>query len=140
MTTAVETPHEGKAALIRFLMGAPALPDDVKETLTNLTTDEPSGVPVCVQASELIYARADELPVELIELGAQMAALCANYRLQGMADDNRGYAIAATLRKRPGVAPAPPAPSTLTPPEPVERYKNPKAVAAEVEAPKKGRA
>lgn len=120
---AAGTPVEGKADLSRFLMSAPVgIPDDVKERLTSLALDEPSPVRTTVEAAELIYARADELPVELIELGAQLATVAANFDFHGMrSDNNRGYAIAQTLRKKPGVVAAP-VPVDLPAPVPSSRH------------------
>lgn len=125
MDKAIETPVEGKRELALFVMSGATIPDDVKEVLQRLALEEPSPVTTIIEATELIYARADVLPPELLELAAQMAAVAANYNFHGMHNDDRGYGIAKELRKRPGVTPLATKPSSLPTPVPLAKHQPP---------------
>lgn len=107
MTQPIETPVQGKEAMMYYFIDTPnetldkTIPEDVREKFRAYISPGMSPVDACVHAAELIYARADELPVELIALGASCAAMCASHSFHDM--DKRGDAIALHLRKRKGV-------------------------------------
>jgi hypothetical protein len=122
MDRAIETPHEAKIVLNDFLLARQvAIPSDVREQLISIINLS-SPIETAVEAAELIYARREELPTELLELGAQTAAMCASFDFYGFrSKDNRGYAMAKVLRKLPDMPKAPKA-SELKQPDPAERY------------------
>lgn len=104
---AIETPTEGKNAITDFLIDSTkavlnSLPDDVLEKLRTYVK-EPSPVTACVNTAELIYARSDELPNQLLEIGASMAIMCANFGFHAMNEEGRGLGMAKELMKKPGV-------------------------------------
>ncbi len=124
MDKAIETPYEGHRELQRlFIAGGLTIPTDIKERLEIIAFDTPSPVDAIIEFSELVYARADELPPEILELAAQTATVAAVYDFHGFrSKDNRGYGIANELRKKPGVKSLKPAPSKFSKPEPSLRY------------------
>ena len=114
----METPIDSVKAILDFLIDrTAAIPDDVRGRLRELVQPGLSPVVAIVEASELIYARRDELPPELLDIGAQMATVAATHNFHGMANENRGYAMAAAIRRMPAVADKPP-PAKLEEPEP----------------------
>jgi hypothetical protein len=119
---AIETPLEGKNALINWLIDATraqklALPNKLLARLREYAL-EPSPVKAIVSAAELIYARADVIPFpELLAIGAELAALAEQHGFAAMAG-GRGRGIARELRKREGVtAPLEPVPSAAPVPK-----------------------
>lgn len=123
MDKAVETPVQGFKAVLQYLMGGPTgIPADVRKTLSELMGDGSNPAISTVEIAELIYARQDELPAELLSLGAELAVMTGILNYNGMGNEGRGYAIAKTLRSKPGVKTRAPAESTLKAPEPAERY------------------
>lgn len=118
----IETPVEGMQILQEFLMDrAEPVPDDVRDMLRQRVQPGESPVVSCVEAAELIYARRDELGPGLLEIGAQLAAMCALYNFHGLANDGRGAAIAATIRTMESVASEAP-PAALEAPTPKAAY------------------
>ena len=107
-TKAVEQPVEGVRELAKLLMNpaiSSAIPADLLERFQQVAIGEGSPVQAAISASELIYANADELPTDLLVLGAELAAMCANWNFHGFGGENgRGYGIAKTIRGRPDVA------------------------------------
>lgn len=119
----IETPQQGRILVAKYLRSGINIPQDVRDILERYTFEEPSSAVACVQMAELIYARANELPPELLDIGAQMAIVCATWDFHGFrSNDNRGFAIAKSLRDRPGVTRPIPAPSQLTPPAPSDQF------------------
>lgn len=118
----IETPVEGKNALTDWLIDATkatltALPDDVLEKLRECIK-EPSPVVATVNAAELIYARADDLPPDLLAIGAELATMTATFGFHGMAEEGRGHGMAKALKSREGVKAA--LPEAVEPKEPPE--------------------
>lgn len=116
----IETPLDGIAALQDFLIDRTApLSADIRNQLRELCSPTYSQGPVAgsAMAAELIYAKRDEVPPELLEIGAQLATMLAGFNMHGMGQDSRGYAIAATIRKMPAVASKVPSAASLAPPE-----------------------
>lgn len=133
----IETPIEGIQLLQDFLMDRTAkTPDDVHEKLRQLTARETNNIYGSVQAAELIYARRDELPASLLEIGAQLATMCGEYNFHGLGAEGRGKAMAATIRKMPEVASKAPK-STTKAPEPKAEFL-PEPPAPEVPTPAGG--
>ena len=120
----VTNPVQGLKAVQDFLFTGIETPADVREKLIELIdpTKQTSPVHAAYEAAELIYARRDELPPELLEIGAQLATMLAFHRLYGMAVDSRGDAMAATIRAMPSVASEPPPAEQLEAPEPKAEY------------------
>ena len=120
----VEGPVEGKTAVFNFLLDSPqktldAIPADVMEKLRSFV-NEPSPVVACVNTAELVYARADELPAELLAMGGALASMCAAFGFHDMAMDSRGLGIAKALFKMPGVIEPAIAADSAPVPEPKE--------------------
>lgn len=125
MTDLIETPVQGKEALMNYFINTPnetldkTIPADMREKFKAYISPGMSPVDACVHAAEMIYARADELPVELVAIGASCAAMASSYGFHDMGQ--RGDAIAFHLRKIPGVTkptkvvkdPKPPVPKDL---------------------------
>jgi len=108
MTYAIETPVEGKNAIINFLIDSTqavlnALPDGVLEKLRAAAL-EPSPVVSSVNVAELIYAQADELPPELLAIGVGLATMAGANGFHGMAEDGRGAGMAKALKAKAGVS------------------------------------
>lgn len=126
MSDHIETPVQGKEALMYYFVDTPngtldkVIPADMREKFRAYISPGMSPVDACVHCSELIYARADELPVELVAIGANCAAMCAQYGFHDMA--NRGNAIAFHLRKIPGVVKPKTPPSEMKKPVPKDLY------------------
>lgn len=105
MTAEIKTPVDAQAAVQDFLFDRPAeTPDDVREKLKEFVRPGYGAVEASIGLTELIYARRDELPVELLTIGAGIATMVGGFNFDGMGGpDGRANAIAFTLRKMPGV-------------------------------------
>lgn len=107
MSKPIETPVDGKNAIIDFLIDSTkatlaALPEGVLDLLRAIAY-EPSPVRASADAAELIYARQDELPPELLAIGAELATMTATHNFHGMGIDGRGLGIAKALKAKEGV-------------------------------------
>jgi hypothetical protein len=105
---AIETPVEAKQALTDFFIDSTkaelnAIPEDIRTRLRSLIEPGMSPVESAVHMSEAIFARADNLPTELLAIGAETASMCASYNFHAMGSNGRGNGIAAALRQREGV-------------------------------------
>jgi hypothetical protein len=120
--TDIKVPVDAQAAIQDFLLDRPAeTPDDVRDMLKEFVRPGYNPVEASLNMAELIYARRDELPVELLAIGADIAAMVASFGFNGMGGPNgRGAAIAYTIRQMPGVVAAPEA--TYDPPEPKAEF------------------
>lgn len=108
----VTTPVEGLELLQDYLLDRPVeTPEDVRQRLRDLVKPGVSAVVSSVEAAELIYARRDELAGPLLEIGAQLAAMCALYNFHGLAIDGRGAGMAAAIRSMEAVASVAPEPA-----------------------------
>lgn len=138
MNKPIETPVDGKAAIVNYLIDATkaelnALPDGVLEKLRSFA-NETSPVAASCNAAEMIYARADELPVDLLAIGAELATMGAIFGFHGLGDDARGHGIAKALRARDGVAkPVPMPKASQAAPEPLEAFLAPQEAPEGVE-------
>lgn len=125
MDRPIETPVQGKEALMHWFIDTSKtdrakVPEDVRTKLEAYISPGMSPVDACVHSAELIYARADDLPVELVTLAAALASMAASHGFHDMGE--RGPAIAATLMKRKGVSKPRAASGELKPPAPKELF------------------
>lgn len=118
-------PPEGLALLQEFLFDpSSVMPEDVRAKLRELIKPGSVAVAAAVEAAELIYARREELPAALLEIGAQLAAMCASWNFYGLGNEGRGFHMAMTIRSMDAVASEPPV-TVITPPAPNPDYAAP---------------
>lgn len=92
-----EGPVDGRLALDEFLDNrVAAVPGDVRTQLRDLVR-RISPVETCVNAAELIYARRDDLPPELLDIGAALAVMASSHGFSAGLD-GRGARMALVLR------------------------------------------
>lgn len=90
-----------------FIDNIAPLPDDFKEKLRELLVEQAAGPFQARLVLELIYARKDDLPVEMLQIGLQLTQLMVNYQQLGY-QNGRGQGIVDQLLAMPGVEPAAP--------------------------------
>lgn len=119
----IESPVEGISILQDYIInnGVADLPEEVGSKLRELIKPGNSPVVAAVDAAEIIYARREELKGDLLEIGAQLASMCAQNNFHGMGNDNRGTQMAMTIRTMKEVASKAP-PTKVEPPEPKPEY------------------
>lgn len=119
----IDSPVEGIAALQDYFLenGLGAVPEDTRAQFKEFIGPGQSPVQVAAGIAELVYARRDDLPPEILEIGAQLALLCQVHNLFGLGVDNRGAMIAGTIRSMNAVATEAP-PAVIVPPEPLPVY------------------
>lgn len=76
------------------------VPVELRTKLRNLVGPTTSPVDTVVRGAELIYARKnDDLPDDLLELGAGLSLVAQQYNFHGMAEDDRGSKIALAFMR-----------------------------------------
>lgn len=119
----IQNPVQGVQAIVDYLIDTTnVIPDDVRERLRGLVAVGNSPVVSSVEAMELIYARRDELPPELLSIGVALARVNTDHGFHGLREDGRGAAITNILKAMPGVSAPIPAPVSPEPPEPKQEY------------------
>lgn len=115
-------PYSDVDAVIDYLMDREATtPDDVRAKLRDLSRPGASPVTTSVEVAELIYARRDDLPPQLLTLGAAITDMLGNYDFHGMRSTGRGAGISRALRRIDGVS-APIAAAPTADPEAKAEY------------------
>lgn len=115
----IKSPSDVQPTIQDFLFNrTAAIPDDVRERLKDFIRPGFNAIEACVYCTELIYARREELPVELLQIGAAAATICSTVPLNGMQE--RGAAIVYTINKMPGVVKV--LPSKFAAPEPLPEF------------------
>jgi hypothetical protein len=93
--TSFDGVSDAARAVQDYLMDhGPDVPEELRTKLRSLVGPTTSPVDTVVRGSELIYARKDDLPDGLLELGAGLALVAQQYNFHGMAEDNRGNKLA----------------------------------------------
>jgi hypothetical protein len=111
---------EGRNGLLDFLEDRPeAVDPEIREALKVASREVP--VAACAIAARIIYARREECPPSLLDVGAGLAATLGAEGFYGFGDDALGLRMAAALRRDAGVLPegiAPQAPEDDPDPDP----------------------
>ncbi len=124
-TIIISNPTEGLLAIQNWLLDRhEETPEDVRDKLRLLLdpTQQRSPVEAACNAAELIYARREECPPELLEIGAQLASMANDFKLFGLGIDGRGYAISYTIRAMANVVTNPPLATAFEAPEPAAEF------------------
>ncbi len=119
----IESPVEGVNALQNYFLdnGFGNVPDELKDKFKEFIAPGNSPVVASANAAELIYARREDLPVELLEIGAQLAMMCGAFNFHGLGAESRGAQMAMTIRSMDAVPTEAP-PAVISPPEPKAEY------------------